>query len=112
VPTTEPDAKQTIRERVWSRLVQAQASPDPHGRIPDFVGAAAAAERLAELPAWQHARVIKANPDQPQLPVRVRALRDGKLVYMAVPKLAHPLPFFRLIPASWVTKPRRSPPIA
>ena len=58
---TEPDAKQTIRERVRSRLAQAQASPDPHGRIPDFVGAAAAAERLAELPAWQHARVIKAT---------------------------------------------------
>ena len=40
----------------------------------------------------------QSNPDQPQLPVRVRALRDGKLVYMAVPKLAHPLPFFRLDP--------------
>ena len=95
---TEADAKQTIRERVWSRLAQAQASSDPHGRIPDFVGAATAAERLAELSAWQHARVVKANPDQPQLSVRVRALRDGKLVYMAVPKLAHPLPFFRLDP--------------
>ena len=56
---TEPDAKQTIRERVRSRLAQAQASPDPHGRIPDFVGAAAAAERLAELPAWQHAELSK-----------------------------------------------------
>lgn len=90
------DAKEAIRERVWSRLAQAQASPDPYGRIPDFEGAAAAAERLAELPAWLQARVIKANPDQPQLPVRVRALRERKLVYMAVPKLADPLPFFRL----------------
>ncbi len=96
---TESDAKQAIRERIWSRLAQAQASPDPHGRIPDFVGAAAAAARLAELPAWDRARIIKANPDQPQLPVRARALREGKLVYMAVPKLADPLPFFRLDPA-------------
>ncbi|MGH3775648.1 MAG: 5-formyltetrahydrofolate cyclo-ligase [Pseudonocardiaceae bacterium] len=95
----ESDAKQAIRERVWSRLALAQASPDPHGRIPDFVGAAAAAARLAELPSWGRARVIKANPDQPQLPVRERALREGKLVYMAVPKLADPLPFFRLDPA-------------
>ncbi|MGQ0719814.1 MAG: 5-formyltetrahydrofolate cyclo-ligase, partial [Pseudonocardiales bacterium] len=77
----------------------ARASPDPHGRIPDFVGAAAAAARLAELPDWGRARVLKANPDQPQLPVRARALREGKLVYMAVPKLADPLPFFRLDPA-------------
>jgi 5-formyltetrahydrofolate cyclo-ligase len=29
----------------------------------------------------------------------VTALRQGKLVYMAVPKLADPLPFFRLDPA-------------
>jgi 5-formyltetrahydrofolate cyclo-ligase len=28
--------------------------------------------------------------------VRKRALREGKLVYMAVPKLADPIPFFRL----------------
>ena len=41
----------------------------------------------------------RPNPDQPQLPVRVRALHAGKLVYMAVPKLADPLPFFRLDPA-------------
>ncbi|MGH3752321.1 MAG: 5-formyltetrahydrofolate cyclo-ligase [Pseudonocardiaceae bacterium] len=88
-----------IRERIWSRLAQAQASSDPHRRIPDFVGAAAAATRLTEVPAWGRARVIKANPDQPQLPVREFALREGKLVYMAVPKLADPLPFFRLDPA-------------
>ncbi len=96
---TDANAKQAMRERIWSRLARAQASPAAHGRIPDFEGAAAAAERLAELPAWRQARVIKANPDQPQLPVRVRALRENKLVYMAVPKLADPLPFFRLDPA-------------
>lgn len=95
----ESDAKQAVRKRVWSRLAQTQASRDPHGRIPDFVGAAAAAARLTELPAWGRAKVIKANPDQPQLEVRKRALREGKLVYMAVPKLADPLPFFRLDPA-------------
>ncbi|MGH3899810.1 MAG: 5-formyltetrahydrofolate cyclo-ligase [Pseudonocardiaceae bacterium] len=98
VPTGS-NAKQTIRDRVWSQLAQTQASPDPHGRIPDFVGAAMAAARLAEMSAWGRARVIKASPGQPQLPVRKRALREGKLVYMAVPKLADPLPFFRLDPA-------------
>ncbi len=95
---TGPEAKQAVRERVWERLRRAGASTDPHGHIPDFVGAAAAAGQLAALPGWQQAHVLKANPDQAQLPVRVSALRAGKLVYMAVPKLADPLPFFRLDP--------------
>ncbi|MGH3837946.1 MAG: 5-formyltetrahydrofolate cyclo-ligase [Pseudonocardiaceae bacterium] len=85
---TGPDAKQAIRQRVWDRLWQEGASVDPHGRIPDFVGATASADRLAALPVWQKAHVLKANPDQAQLPVRARALREGKLVYMAVPKVA------------------------
>ncbi len=97
--TTENTAKQAIRERVWARLAQAGASLDPHGRIPAFEGAEAAADHLSELDAWERARVIKANPDQPQRPARARALREGKLVYMAVPKLADRLPFFRLDPA-------------
>lgn len=96
---SEDDAKQAIRERIWERLERESASPDAYNRIPDFVGAAGAAEQLAALPAWQQARVLKANPDQPQLPVRALALREAKLVYMAVPKLADPLPFFRLDPA-------------
>jgi 5-formyltetrahydrofolate cyclo-ligase len=39
------------------------------------------------MPEWPAARVVKANPDAPQLPVRRRALADGKVVYMAVPRL-------------------------
>ena len=37
--------------------------------------------------------VMKAVPDQAQQPVRERALRDGKLVYMPVPMLAEDPPF-------------------
>ena len=48
----------------------------------------AAAQRLAELPEWQVVRVIKAVPDRAQLPACILVLREGKLVYMAVPKLA------------------------
>jgi 5-formyltetrahydrofolate cyclo-ligase len=43
--------------------------------------------------------VLKCNPDSPQLPVRRRALAEGKLVYMAVPRLAEPKPFWRLDPS-------------
>jgi 5-formyltetrahydrofolate cyclo-ligase len=70
---TEPNAKQAIRERVWDRLQRDGASSDLHGRIPDFVGVAATVQRLAVLPAWHRAYVIKANPDQAQLPVRAAA---------------------------------------
>jgi 5-formyltetrahydrofolate cyclo-ligase len=44
--------------------------------------------------------VVKAVPDTAQLPARARALAEGKLVYMAVPKLAEPLPFYLLDPQS------------
>lgn len=72
--------------------------PGVHGRIPDFHGAAAAAQRLAASPAWERARVIKAVPDRAQEPVRALALQAGRLVYMAVPRLADKLPFYLLDP--------------
>ena len=71
----------------------------PHGRIPNFAGAKAAAARLAETPEWQAADSLKTNPDSPQRPLRERALRDGKTVYMAVPRLADEQPFLELDPA-------------
>lgn len=80
--------KDALREEIWAALKRTAASPsDPFGHIPDFVGSDRAAERLAALPIWQAARVIKCNPDKAQAPVRLRALRDGKLLYMAVPRL-------------------------
>jgi 5-formyltetrahydrofolate cyclo-ligase len=76
--------------------------PDVHGHIPDFDGAQAAADRLAELPAWKDARVIQAVPDRAQLPVRARALAEGKLLSMTVPQLADAHPF-RLIDPEQLT---------
>lgn len=92
--------KQAVRERIWNLLEREGATPvGVRGRIPAFVGAELAADRLARLPAWQQARVVKAVPDKAQQPVRARALREGKLLYMAVPKLAGQHPFVRLDPA-------------
>lgn len=76
-----------------------------HGRIPDFVGADTAAERLTTLPAWISAAVIKVVPDAAQRPVRERALAAGKLLYMAVPKLAEAEPFYLLDPAALSVSP-------
>ncbi|MCC3409218.1 MAG: 5-formyltetrahydrofolate cyclo-ligase [Microcoleus sp. PH2017_10_PVI_O_A] len=80
--------KDKLRTEIWSLLKQQAASVgDPFGHIPNFVGAELAAERLASLPIWQQAKTIKCNPDSPQIPVRMRALQDGKRLYMAVPRL-------------------------
>ncbi|WP_280462504.1 5-formyltetrahydrofolate cyclo-ligase [Nocardia carnea] len=92
-------AKGVIRERIWTLLEHRKAAPSGvHGSIPAFYGAQAAADRLAELPAWKDARVVKAVPDKAQFPARVRALAEGKLVYMAVPRLAAAQPFYLLDP--------------
>ena len=52
--------------------------------------------------------MVKANPDAPQLPVRARALADGKLLYMAVPRLTDERPFILLDPARLEVPPRRA----
>ena len=93
--------KETIRERIWDDLEESGVARfpfPPHGRIPNFEGADAAADRLAERSEWQAATSIKANPDAPQLPVRRRALREGKTVYMAVPRLRDEQCFLELDP--------------
>ncbi|WP_222916311.1 5-formyltetrahydrofolate cyclo-ligase [Natrinema sp. SYSU A 869] len=93
--------KESVRERVWDDLEEsgeARFPFPPHGRIPNFAGASEAADRLAEQPEWKEATTIKANPDAPQLPVRRRALREGKTVYMAVPRLADERCFLKLDP--------------
>jgi 5-formyltetrahydrofolate cyclo-ligase len=97
--TAASQAKQAIRERVWSQLERAGvAEPGVRGYIPAFDGADRAAGRLAGLQAWQQAQVLEVAPDRGQLPVRIRALNDGKLLYMAAPKLATAEPFYLLDP--------------
>jgi 5-formyltetrahydrofolate cyclo-ligase len=82
--------------------------PGAFGRIPNFVGAESAAQRLQQTVEWQRTATIKANPDSPQWPVRQRALEDGKTVFMAVPRLSTSDPFFLLDPARLATTPRKA----
>jgi 5-formyltetrahydrofolate cyclo-ligase len=93
--------KQALRERVWDDLSErgvARFPYPPHGRIPNFAGAEDAADRLTATSAWQAADVVKSNPDAPQLPVRRAALRAGKTLYVAVPRLRDEACFLRLDP--------------
>ena len=103
-------AKAALREEVWTALPAARAArfPGAAGRIPNFTGAEAAAERLRATHEWRRARTVKANPDSAQLPVRQRALEDGKTVYMAVPRLAEQDPFFLLDPDHLADSPRKA----
>ncbi|WP_440989557.1 5-formyltetrahydrofolate cyclo-ligase [Haloarchaeobius baliensis] len=93
--------KETIRQRVWDDLEEsgtARFPYPPHDRIPNHVGADAAADRLVETAEWQAAETVKANPDAPQLPVRRAALRAGKTLYVAVPRLRDERCFVELAP--------------
>jgi 5-formyltetrahydrofolate cyclo-ligase len=103
-------AKAALRQEVWTAMRAAKVArfPGAAGRIPNFTGAEAAAERLRSLPAWRAAGTVKSNPDSAQWPVRQRALEDGKTVYMAVPRLAGPEPFFALDPAHLREPPRKA----
>jgi 5-formyltetrahydrofolate cyclo-ligase len=92
--------KDEVRQDVWRAMDREGVSrfPGAEGRIPNFAGAKAAAERLARHSAWQDAGTIKANPDSPQTHSRRLALEQGKTVVMAVPRLRDQHPFRLLDP--------------
>ena len=73
--------------------------PGARGRIPNFKGAEQCSGPVAELEVWQAARVIKANPDSPQRAIRHLALKQGKTIYMAVPRLRDEKCFVELDPS-------------
>ena len=97
--------KDALRNEVWGRLEAKTVNVGPvWSRIPNFAGADLAAWNLATIPAWKAARVVKCNPDPPQIPVRLRALYDGKIVYAPVPELTRGFPFVRLDPEALAAK--------
>jgi 5-formyltetrahydrofolate cyclo-ligase len=99
-------SKDAIRRSVWTAMEREGVSrfPGAHGRIPNFAGAKAAAERLAQHPAWKRAKTIKANPDAPQTYARRLALEEGKTLIMAVPRLRDDHPFRLLDPTKLAKK--------
>ena len=93
--------KDALRQQIWSTLKKHKATRrDPVGHIPNFVGADLAATHLAETGFWQQAQVIKCNPDSPHTAVRLKALADGKTLYMAVPRLSRKKCFVELTAAA------------
>eukprot|EP00249_Psilotum_nudum_P012995 c24092_g1_i2 orf=235-1080(+) len=82
--------KWAIRNRIWDLLERENIAHFPrpvHHRIPNFVGAAAAAAKLASLPAFQAAKCVKVCPDSPQKQVRFLVLTGRKKLLTPQPRL-------------------------
>lgn len=84
------DTKDAAREWSWQTLTDQGAARFPYpveGRIPNFEGAEAAADRLIDHPLLADADRIKCNPDSPQKHLREAALRRGITVFVPTPRL-------------------------
>jgi 5-formyltetrahydrofolate cyclo-ligase len=82
--------KQEIRELKWEYLTENKLGRFPfplQNRIPNFKGAEKAANFVTTMPEYEKAKVIKVNPDAPQLPIRAQILKDGKLLLVPTPRL-------------------------
>jgi 5-formyltetrahydrofolate cyclo-ligase len=91
--------KDLVRHRIWDALEAADVAVGPAwSMIPNFVGADIAAWRLSQTPEWQEAETIKTNPDQAQMPIRLRAFYEGKRVFAPVPYLTREFPYLRIDP--------------
>ncbi|MEM1376607.1 MAG: 5-formyltetrahydrofolate cyclo-ligase [Pseudomonadota bacterium] len=91
--------KDSVRNKVWKSLDDSGKALGPTwSHIPNFIGADTAAWHLAQTDAWKRARTVKCNPDPPQIPVRLRALYEGKVLYAPVPYLTKDFPYLRVDP--------------
>lgn len=82
--------KEEIRYKIWKLLEDKNIARFPRpvfNRIPNFVGAEEAAEKLAELDIFKKSKVIKVNPDSPQARVRELVLLNNKILIMPTPRI-------------------------
>ncbi|XP_027148838.1 5-formyltetrahydrofolate cyclo-ligase-like protein COG0212 [Coffea eugenioides] len=88
---SDPKAwKWVIRNRVWESMEAQNIAQFPrpvHHRIPNFVGAHIAANKLSELEEFKMAKCVKVNPDTPQKQVRFLTLNAGKKLLTPQPRL-------------------------
>ncbi|MEM2740073.1 MAG: 5-formyltetrahydrofolate cyclo-ligase [Candidatus Bathyarchaeia archaeon] len=84
------ESKENLRRAIWKLLEERGVARYPlpcYGRIPNFEGSRRAAARLTDTDEWRRSAIILANPDYAQKPVREDALKQGKKVVMATPRL-------------------------
>lgn len=96
--------KDEIRQQVWTKLEEEKLGRFPFplkGRIPNFKGAEKAAQFVFSMPEYKEAKIIKVNPDSPQLPIRAQVLKDGKTILVPTPRLKAG---FIMVKPEWVPK--------
>ena len=84
------DQKKKLREKIWRVLEEKGIARFPlplRDRIPNFEDSDRAAELVTTLPEWKKAKIVFSNPDFAQQKVRELALKTGKTLIMATPKL-------------------------
>ncbi|KAL7155648.1 hypothetical protein ABFS83_03G090500 [Erythranthe nasuta] len=82
--------KWVIRKRVWDLMEARNIAQFPrpvHHRIPNFIGADLAANKLSNLEVFKEANCVKVNPDTPQKQVRFLTLNGGKKLLTPQPRL-------------------------
>jgi len=80
-------SKQEIREFVWNKIKPYSKFPPPYGRIPNFIGAEMACERIRDLKEYENAEVVFSAPDSPLRRLREITLEDGKILLAVKPKM-------------------------
>ncbi|XP_022993524.1 5-formyltetrahydrofolate cyclo-ligase-like protein COG0212 isoform X2 [Cucurbita maxima] len=96
--------KWVIRKRIWDFMesLNIAANPRPvHHRIPNFVGAMEAANRLCDLEVFRDSQCVKVNPDSPQKGVRLLTLMGGKKLLTPQPRLR--TGFFSIVESGMLT---------
>jgi 5-formyltetrahydrofolate cyclo-ligase len=97
--------KDAVRGEVWDQLENGGYAMGPTwSHIPNFIGADQAAWHLAQTEEWKRAKTVKCNPDPPQIPLRLRALYEGKMLYAPVPYLTREFPYLRIDPKALIEK--------
>jgi len=80
--------KKEIREYTWKIIKKHAKFPFPvKGRIPNFVGARKACERLRKIEKFKESRVVFCAPDSSLRRAREITLEEGKLLLVAKPHL-------------------------
>ncbi|MEO0092906.1 MAG: 5-formyltetrahydrofolate cyclo-ligase [candidate division WOR-3 bacterium] len=82
--------KDEIRQRVWEYMENNNLVTFPRpcfGRIPNFVGAKIAGQKICELKEFQLAKAVFSAPDAVLLEVRRQTLLAGKSLLVALPHI-------------------------
>jgi 5-formyltetrahydrofolate cyclo-ligase len=81
-------SKRDVREHVWRNIEGFATFPFPvKGRIPNFVGAIKACEKLRELERYQNSTIVFSAPDSPLKRAREIVIEDGKALLAVKPHM-------------------------